>query len=257
MNVIQELWTRRSLIWDFAVSDLKIRYRNSVLGFFWTFLEPLLMLAVLYIVFTEIFKNKIEYYPLYLLLGIITWSIFSKGTSIALNSIVNRSGILSQVYFPREIISISATLTTAMMFSFEFIAFGIFMVIFQFIPPITILFFPVILLMLFILVCGVSLALSTLNAYYRDIQFIWNVILQAGFFIVPVFYTLDTFPDNVRKIVMLNPLAQIVEITHNVVLYGKMPSFENISYTFGIILGIFAIGYLIFKRLDVRLVEEL
>lgn len=257
MSFVNELKKRKSLMWDFAVTDIKIRYRNSVLGFTWTFLEPLLLLAVLYFVFTNIFKAEIENFPLYLLLGIVTYGAFSRGTTFALNSISNRAGILSQVYFPREIISTSTTITTVIMFAFEFIAFGVFVVAFQFVPPITILVFPLILIMLFVLIFGLALPLSVLNVYYKDVQFIWGVVLHAGFFAVPIFYSLDRFPEEVKNIIMLNPMAQIIDMSHNVVLYGILPSIENVLYTVSVITVIFFVGYFIFKRLDSRVIEEL
>lgn len=257
MVIIRELWRRRSLLWDFAMTDLKIRYRNSVLGFLWSFLEPLLLLSVLYFVFTYIIKSHIEHFALYLLLGIIIWNVLSRGTTFALNSIVGRSHILTQIYFPREIMAISPVITTAMMLCFELIAFGAFIVVFQFIPPVTILLLIPILGMLFFLVLGLALPLSVLNAYYRDVQFIWAVVLQAGFFIVPIFYTLDLFPETIRTIIMLNPMAQIVNMSHNVVLFGRIPSLQDTAYTLGIISLIFVVGYLIFRKLETRIVEEL
>ena len=108
MKISNEVWNKKYLIWDFAISDLKIRYRNSVLGFAWNFLEPLLLLAVLYIVFTNIFESDIEQFPLYLLLGLIMWSMFVRGTTTALTSITSKAGIFKQIYIPLEIPAISA-----------------------------------------------------------------------------------------------------------------------------------------------------
>ena len=196
----EDVWKKRSLIYNFAISDLKIRYRNSVLGFFWTFLEPLLMLSVLYLVFTNIFKSQIEHFPLYLLLGIIIWNVFSRGTTIAINSILARGSILTQIYFPREIPSLSATVTAFFMLCFELIVFVIFMVVFQLIPSPTIVLLPFVLLLEFILVFGLSLPLSVLNVRFRDTQFIWAVILQVGFFSTPILYRSDILPEFAQRI---------------------------------------------------------
>jgi len=144
---INNIWSSRTLIWNFAITDLKLRYRNSTLGFLWTILEPLLMLAVLYLVFTNIFKNQIDDFGMYLLLGIIMWNTLSRGTEISLNSLVGRSGLVTQIYFPKEVLAISATITTFLMLCFEFLVFGIFMIIFQFSAPSTIIVLPLILLL--------------------------------------------------------------------------------------------------------------
>ena len=168
---------KKSLIWDFAIYDLKMRYRNSVLGFFWTILEPLLLLSVLYIVFTNVFETSIENFPLYLLLGLIMWNMVVRGTQTAIHSISSRAGLLTQIYIPHDVPAISASLTSLIMLAFEMIIFGIFLVIFQFIPPITILVLPLILILEFFLVLGLALPLSVLNVRLKDIQFVWNVMV--------------------------------------------------------------------------------
>jgi len=247
---------KKSLIRELAILDLKLKYRNSVLGVLWTFLEPLLMLAVLYVVFTSIFQSRIEHFPLYLLLGIIMWNMVVRGSTMGVNSIVTRGGLLTQFFLPKSIFATSSVVTSTIMFSFEFIVFLIFMVAFQFLPPITILLFPLILAMSFVLVLGVSLPLSVLNVYYRDVQFIWGIIIHAGFFVVPIFYTLDMLPENIRQLVMLNPMAQLIEMAHNVSLYGTLPSSQDLLYTVGVISLIFLVGYAIFRKMEGRIVEE-
>lgn len=256
-NTYHEIWKKRGLIYNFAISDLKIRYRNSVLGFFWTFLEPLLMLTVLYIVFTNLFKSQIEHFPLYILLGIIVWNMFSRGTSMSLNSILTRSNILTQIYFPPEIPAISSTITSFFMLCFELIVFGIFMGIFQFMPPATIILLPLILLLEFVLVLGLSLPLSVLNVRYRDIQFIWTVILQVGFFMTPVFYKLSILPSYAQKILYFSPMVQIMNMVHDVTIYGKIPTSESVIITIGTTVSLFAVGYGIFYRTKRRVMEEL
>lgn len=256
-NPYHEIWQKKSLIYNFAISDLKIRYRNSVLGFFWTFLEPLLLLTVLYLVFTNLFKSQIEHFPLYILLGIILWNMFSRGTNIGLNGILARAGILTQVYLPREIPSISSAITSFLMLCFELIVFGIFMVIFQFTPPYTIIFLPLVLLLEFILVLGLSLPLSVLNVRYRDTQFIWAVILQVGFFLTPIFYKLDILPEYAQKMLYFSPMVQIVNMAHDLTLYNKIPSIEVIQVAIIMTLLTFGLSYVIFRKMEVRIMEEL
>ena len=256
-KIYLEIWQKRSLIYNFAISELKIRYRNSILGFFWTFLEPLLMLTVLYLVFTNIFKSQIDHFPLYILLGIILWNMFSRGTNIGLNGILSRSSILTQIYLPLEIPSISSAITSFLMLCFELTVFGIFMLVFQFTPSYTIVFLPLVLLLEFILVLGLSLPLSVLNVRYRDTQFIWAVILQVGFFLTPIFYKLDILPEYVQKILYFSPMVQIVNMAHEITLYGTIPSIESIQIAITTTLLIFALSYAIFRKIKVRVMEEL
>jgi len=255
--ISKELWRKRSLIWDFATSDLKIRYRNSVLGFVWTFLEPLLLLAVLYVVFTNIIKSSIEFFPLYLLLGLIMWNMFTRGTQIALNSILSRAGVLTQIHIPNEIPPISAAFTSLIMLTFEMIVFGIFMIAFQFSPPQTIIVLPLIIGLEFILILGIALPLSVLNIRFRDVQFIWGVIIQVGFFITPIFYKIQILPPNVQKIIAFNPMINILNFAHNAALYGVLPTTKEVIMTVGITFLIFAIGYGIFRKLSNKIIEEL
>lgn len=245
------------LIWDLAVMDLKLRYRNSILGFFWTFLEPLLLLLVLYIVFTNIFKSQIQYFPLFLLLGLIIWNMFARGTQFGLNSILSRSGVLSHIYIPREIPPISAALTALIMLTFEMIVFGIFLAIFGLVPSITIVILPLILILEFILVTGLSFPLSLLNIRFRDTQFVWGVLLQAGFFLTPVFYNINILPDRVRHILEFSPMVQIMNMARDAALYDKLPSLESIEISLGMTFLILIVGYGIFRRLSIRIIEEL
>lgn len=252
-----EFWEKRSIIWDFAISNLKVRYRNSVLGFIWTFLEPLLILTVLYIVFTNIFETTIENFPLYLLLGLITWNMFAKGTQFAIDGTLSRGPLLTQIHIPNEIPPISSALTSLIMFSLEMVVFGIFLVVFQFIPPWTIIILPLIVLLNFVLVLGLSLPLSVLNIRYRDTQFIWGIVLHAGFFLTPIFYKTEILPEIIQKILIFSPMVHNMNFSRDVVLYGNLPTTENILLAIGTTATIFIIGFAIFRKLSPRILEEL
>ncbi|MDE2589834.1 MAG: ABC transporter permease [Patescibacteria group bacterium] len=257
MENYNTFWKRKMLIWDLAVMDLKLRYRNSILGFIWTFLEPLLLLLVLYVVFTNIFKSQIQYFPLFLLLGLIIWNMFSRSTQFGLNSILSRSGVLSHIYVPREILPISAALTGLMMLTFEMIVFGIFLAVFGFVPPSTIVILPLIFILEFILVTGLSFPLSLLNIRFRDTQFIWGVLLQAGFFLTPVFYNIDILPDRVHRILAFSPMVQIMNMARDATLYDKLPTMGSIEISLGMTFLILIVGYAIFRKLSVKIIEEL
>ena len=253
----KELWNRRNLIWEFSKSELKIKYRNSALGFLWSFLEPLLLLTVLFFVFTHLFKNEIEHFALYLLLGLILWNTFSRGTSFGVISILSRGGILSAINLPKEIMPISSAITAFLMFFFELAAFAVFLIVFQFVPPTSAIIFPYLAVLLFSLTLGVALPLSVLNVHFRDVQFIWSVVVNAGFFTVPIFYTLNIFPDYIKNIILLNPMAQIINMSHDVVLYDIIPRSQDMAYTTISTIVIFFIGYGIFKLFERKVVEEL
>ncbi len=256
-SILEEMWKTKGILFNFAISDLKIRYKNSALGVLWSIFEPLLMLGVLFFVFSTMFKFEIPNFPIYLLLGIITWNFFKNGTSIALNSLSNRRSLITQIYFPRSIPAISATLTASFMLLTELIVLGIFMAIFNFVPSVTVLLLIPIYLLGFMLILGTSLPLSVLNVKFKDIEFIWGVVLQAGFFLTPIFYQFNMLPDFVQNILQFSPMVQLVTMAHHVTLYGTFPSVNSILYAVGSISIITIIGYIIFRKMQLRIVEDM
>jgi len=257
IQLIKERYNYRHLIWILAWVEFRQRYKNSVLGYFWSLLEPLLMLGVLYIVFSNLMKIQVEYYQLFLLLGIIMWSFFSRSTTLSLLSIRFKPNLIKKVYFPRDIMVISTCTTTFLMSLFESVVFVIFMALFQIPLSINIAYLPCIIFLFYILTLGVSLTLASLNVYYQDMQYIWALILQIGFFATPVIYPLSVFPPYLMKVLSYNPLAQIIFLAREVTLYSKAPDVASFVYVFFVAFVMLGIGYAIFNRLEPKFAEEL
>lgn len=254
---IHELWSYRDLIIRLAWSDFKLRYKSSALGFFWSLLDPLLMLLVLYVVFTNLMRVQVEHYQLFLLLGIVLWNFISRGTSMSVWGIIGKPSLVQKVYFPRDILVISTCITALMMTLLEFVVFIIFMVAFRVVPGISIAYFPIIFMFEFVIILGLSLALSALNVYFRDVQFIWAVIIQAGFFATPILYPITIFPENVRWIVMLNPMALIITMMRDCILYKISPDPLNLLYLAASALITLLLGYAIFFHLEPKFAEAI
>lgn len=254
---LRELLGYRDLILRIAWSDFKLRYKNSVLGFFWSLLEPLLMLLVLYVVFSHLMRIQVEYYQLFLLLGIILWNFLDRGTSMGIFGIIGKPSLVQKVYFPRDILIISACTTALMMTVLEFVVFIAFMAVFKVAPTGAVLYFPLIFVLQFVLVFGLSLALSALNVYFRDVQFIWRVILQAGFFATPILYPITIFPSNLQRLVMTNPMARIITMSRDCILYRTGPAAGDLAYVAVAAVLVLLAGYLIFDRLEPRFAEEI
>jgi lipopolysaccharide transport system permease protein len=246
-----------SLIFSLAISGLKLHYKNSFLGFIWTFLQPLLFLGVLYTVFNTFLGSRILYFPLYLLIGLILWNSFSRSTSSSMMSFVSRRDLLLKVYFPRAIIPISTNITTFIMLLFNLCAFGVFVVLFHFVPPWTILYLPVLLVILFVLTLGLSFMLSVANVYFRDLEHIWGIVLQAGFFLVPIFHSMDIYSPPLRDILVFNPIALVIDMAHDIVLYNQVPSLDAFGYLTVVSLGILGLGYMIFRKFESKAIEIL
>ena len=257
IQLLRERYNYRYLIWILAWVEFKQRYKNSVLGYLWSLLEPLLMLGILYLVFSNLMKYPVEHYPLFLLMGIIMWSFFSRATTSSLASIRFKPNMIKKIYFPRDIMVISNCTTALLMSFFESVVFIIFMAIFRIPLSFNIVFLPCIIFLFYLLTLGVSLALAALNVFYQDIQYIWAVVLQIGFFATPVIYPLSVFPPNLLKVLSCNPLAQVIFIARDITLYSKAPNTASFAFVIVIAFVTLAIGYAIFSRLEPRFAEEL
>lgn len=254
---LRELHGYRNLIWQLAWSEFKLRYKNSILGYLWSLLEPMLMLLVLYVVFSNLMKVQVEYYQLFLLLGIILWGFLSRATTIGMFSIVGKPGMVKKIYFPRDIFVISSCVTALLMSIFESLIFIMFMILFRVPISINLIYAPFILFCLFIISLGLSLALSAMNVFYRDVQFIWQVLLQIGYFATPILYTVDIFPQELQKFVLLNPVARILISARDTIIYSSPAKTEDLLFmSLSAVIFLF-VGYIIFSRLEPRFAEEI
>jgi lipopolysaccharide transport system permease protein len=247
----------RDLIWILTVSDLKIKYQSSVLGFVWSLLNPLLMMLILYVVFSSIFQITEENFAIYLLVGIITWRFFANATSSSVPSIVSNSSLVTKVYIPRQILVLSSVLSSFISSLLEFVVLFFFLLIFS--PHLTfnVFLFPFIQALYFVLVFGVAMILGGLYVYYRDLNQIWEVVLQLGFFLSPIVYPISILPENILPYYMLNPITVVIQSYRDIFLYGIFPPAWEIAYLIGIAVMILVVGGLIFSRLERRFAEEI
>jgi lipopolysaccharide transport system permease protein len=254
---LNELYGYRNLIWQLAWSEFKLRYKNSILGYFWSLLEPMFMLLVLYVVFSNLMKIQVEYYQLFLFIGIILWGFLSRATTLGMFSIVGKPSMIKKIYFPRDIFVISSCITALLMSIFESLVFIMFMVYFRVPISINLAYVPFILLFLFILSLGLSLALSALNVLYRDVQFIWQVVLQVGFYITPIIYTIDIFPKDLQRFVLLNPIARIIISARDTIIYSSPAKIGDLLFIFFSSIFFLFVGYIIFSKLEPVFAEEI
>lgn len=196
-------------------TDFKLRYQGSVLGYAWSLLRPLLLFVILYVVFVNFLKFKddtIPHYSIYLLLGIVLWNFFAETTSQSLSSIVSRGDIIRKIRIPRWTIVISSSLGALINLFFSLIVVAFFMVINGADVMRTALLFPLILLQLYMLALGLSLMLAALYVKYRDISYIWEVILQGAFYLTPIIYPLSLITNlTFQKLLLINPIAAAVQ----------------------------------------------
>lgn len=204
----------RALLAELVRTDFKLRYQGSVLGYAWSLLRPLLLFVILYVVFVKFLKlgTDIPHYPVYLLLGIVLWNFFNEMTVQSLGSIVGRGDLIRKIKIPRWIIVLSSSLSALINLGLNLIVIVIFMIVNHVSVGPQALLFPLVIFEIYVFAAGISLYLAAAFVKYRDISYIWEVMLQAGFYVTPILYALSRIPSlQLQKLIMLNPMAQTIQ----------------------------------------------
>jgi len=264
---LTEVFRYRELIRNLVLRDLKVRYKNSALGFLWSLLNPLAMMGVFTLVFTLMMPNNtIDRFPVFVLCAILPWNFFRDSVSAAIGSIVNNSSLIKKVYFPREVLPLSVTLSNLVNFLLALSVLFVMLLVFR--VPLTrwLLLLPFVIATQLVFTLGLGFALATANVFYRDTAMIMEVLLLAWFFVTPIFYPIDILPRdrlvlgldlNIHRLTyILNPMASIIS-TYRVILYhGASPAADFFLRTFVTALATLVAGYLIFVRFSKVFAEE-
>lgn len=256
-----------SLTWMLAVTDFKLRYFGSVLGYLWTLMRPLMLFGVLYFVFTKVFTigEQVEHYPVYLLTSIVLFTYFSETTGGGVQSLMTRENLLRKMHFPRIAIPISVSLSALFNLGLNLIAVLVFAIASGVEPRLSWLQFPFLVLALTVLAIGFAMLLSVLYVRFRDIQPIWDVVLQITFYASPVLYVIGMLPDGLqREMMAANPLAVILTQMRHAVLDPSAPTAADVIgvearllIPFGLVVAVFCLGLWLFTREAPRIAENL
>jgi ABC-2 type transport system permease protein len=204
----------RALLSELVRTDFKLRYQGSILGYAWSLLRPLLLFAIIYIVFVYFLKisKGIPHYPVYLLLGIVIWNFFGEMTSQSLGSIVGRGSLIRKIHIPRWIIVLSSSISALISVLLNLVVVAVVVVVNHLNPNLHMLLLPLSLVEVYLFALGISLFLSAAFVKFRDVSYIWEVIMQAGFYITPIIYPVSKITNlTLQKILMLNPMAQAIQ----------------------------------------------
>ena len=245
----------RALLSELVRTDFKLRYQGSVLGYAWSLLRPLLLFVILYIVFVKFLKlgSGVPHFPIYLLLGIVIWNFFNEMTVQSLGSIVGRGDLIRKIRIPRWIIVLSSSISALINLFLNLIVVAVFMII-NHVPLLdTIWWLPLILLEVYLFALGLSLFLAAAFVKFRDVGYIWEVILQAGFYMTPILYPLSRITNlTLQKLILLNPMAQSVQaarysaVTHETATAHSVFQggwYQSIPYLIVILVLIGGLGY--------------
>jgi len=248
LNILREL----------TVTDFKLKYSRSALGFAWSLLKPFLMLATLYIVFHILLKLDVAYYELFLLLGIVLWGFFSEATTFSMNNFLAKGGMIKKLHFPVSVIVVSSCLNAFISLLLNLAVFFIFLLIVGISITWHILFFALILAEFFILSLGFAYGLTAFFVRFRDLSHIWEVLLQVGFWVSPIIYPVASVPPKYISLYMLNPVARVINDSRNALIYhGPLPSLLHITISLILCASVYFFGLLIFRRMSPKFAEEI
>ena len=251
----RDLWKRYGYLLRMLVArDFRVKYKASVLGVLWSFLNPLLMTAVYYFVFNTLFRSDIPYFPAYLMSGIIVFNYFSDATNLGLHAIVGNASLIVKVAMPRFIYPLSKVLSSAINLVISLIPLlGIMLLSGIPLRP-SLLLLPFALILLAVFCVGMALLLSASMVFFRDTQFLWGLMLTVWNFLTPIFYPESIIPASLRTLYHCNPLYQLISFLRSITIGGVAPTPVTFLYCLIAAFGTLGVGALVFRRTQDRFV---
>lgn len=245
---IQNFLKFRPLLMELVTRDIKTKYRRSILGVLWTLLNPLLMMLVLSVVFSHIFKFQVENYPLYILSGQVVFNFFSESTSSAMSSIINNAPLIKKVYIPKYLFTLSRVASSVVNVMASFCALIVVMVFSGIELNFTVLLLVVPMGILIIFSTGIGLLLATVAVKFRDIIHLYGVLITTLTYLTPVIYPISILSAKIRFFVELNPLTGILNMFRNLMIYNTLPTVGQLLTSVTIAIGTFLLGLFVFYK---------
>ena len=253
---LKELWRHRELAYFLCWRDIKVRYKQTVLGILWAFIQPFLKMVVFSIIFGRLAKMDSEGfpYPIFLYAGLLPWQFFGESLNRSSQSVVGSANLITKVYFPRLIIPLSSVGSCLVDFAISFSILVGLMLYYGVVPTIgTLMVLPLVFLTIFTAL-GVGTFLSALNVAYRDFRYVISFMVQIWMFATPVIYPVSKIPENWQWLMSLNPMSGIVDAYRSAIL-GKPFAWGNLSISLGVALLVFLMGLSYFRRLERQFVD--
>jgi len=249
---LRDLWNYRELLYFLIWRDIKVLYKQTVIGAAWAILQPLLTMVVFTIFFGKIAKIPSEGipYPIFSYSGLLIWTYFSSGVSNSGNSLIGSANLITKVYFPRLIIPLSSSLSGVVNYSIAFLILIFMMLYYGFLPNYSIILLPLIVFLAFISATGLGLWLSALNVKYRDVRYVIPFFIQLLLFTTPVIYPVTILPERFRWILSLNPIFGIIDAHRACILGYKPIDWFSFNISTAMTLFIFITGLYFFRRTE-------
>jgi ABC-type polysaccharide/polyol phosphate export permease len=246
-------------IWMLAKTDLKMRYQGSWLGIIWVFLKPFCLFLVMNFVFSHLFFKSVPNYSIRLLLGIILWSFFAEASMVGMQSLMAKGHILRKVFLPKWIVVVSSTIHSAIAFFLNLIILFLFLFLYYRIFPgfVQVLLFGVYALLIYGLALLFSFMTATILVRFRDLNQIWEVLLQVLFYASPIIYPITSVPDNIRSVLYLNPMTLLIEYSRIALIDNSIARVDHLFIFLGIFLPLMLFSIWFFRKTSVNVVEKI
>jgi len=256
---IRELAEYRELLLTIAAREIKVRYKQSILGIFWSILQPLSMMIIFTIVFSRFIKVPSDGipYPLFFYTALLPWTFFATALSFAIPSLVSNSNLLSKIYFPREVFPIASILAATVDFCIAALIFLAILAFYKVVPNMNALYIIPILSIQVLLTLAVSLFASAVNVYYRDVKYALPFFIQLWMYLSPVIYPVSAVPDEFKSIYMLNPMAPIINGYRQTLLIGTAPDFYHLAIAAFVTLTMLFLSYKYFKMVEMSFADRI
>lgn len=256
MEVFKELFQYREFLRSNIKKEIRGKYKGSFLGVVWSFLNPLLSVAVYAIIFPYIMKMQMDNYLIYLITGIIPWTFFTMSINSGMISILTNANIIKKVYFPRIILPISSVTSALVNFLISCLIILIFLAFSGIGFSLYLLYLPIVVVIQYILLLGITFILSSIDLYFRDIENIMNFFISMLFYATPILYLPSIFPEKIKWIIDLNPMAHIVNAYRDIFYFQTTPDLLNLGIVGVISIVVLIMGYLVFNKLQRGFAEE-
>ncbi len=258
MNTLREIYEYRTMIVSLIRRDLRGRYKGSALGFAWTFLNPLLQLGVYTVVFSIIMRAGIEDYYLFLFVALIPWLFFSTSVSAGASCVMAQKEMVKKIYFPREVLPIAHVTCQLVNMLLSFVVvFAVLLLSGKGISLQALLYLPIVMVAEYFLAISITMIVSAVTVYLRDLEHVLVILTMAWQFLTPVMYSIDMVPEELRSIFNINPMTPIIVAYRDILYYKRLPEIGNLLHGFVFSTILLVIGWLVFGRLKKHFAEEM
>lgn len=255
---MKNIYDYREMIFSLVRKDLRGRYKGSVLGFCWTFINPLLQLLVYNVVFSVILKNNIDKYYLFLFVALVPWIFFSSALMGGATSIISQQEMVKKIYFPREVLPISYVTSSFVNMLFSFVVIFLILIISRVGFNIkALVYLPLIMMVEYILALGIGMLTAAIDVYFRDMEHILSIITMAWMYLTPIMYTVDLVPEQYMPLFNLNPMTPIIIAYRDILYYKRVPKLGTLIHAFALGVAVLIIGFVVFRKLQRNFAEEL